>query len=223
MLGHHIQRDILYKLVTSPSAKFGELRPKNIDSNIFTYHLHQLITQKLVLKRPDGSYGLTAAGKAVGTTLDFSAQELLEQAHSVLLIVARNDKGEWLLRRRLAHPVYGKLGFVHSEPHAHETLEQSANRGLKNRTGLTADYQPIGAGYVKIYKDDALESFTHFTALEASNFKGKFLEKVGNGQNLWLAEPDFNSPDMIPSMADIVQQINSDQVFFFAHLTYSLD
>ena len=59
MQEHHLQRDILYKLVTNDALKFSELRPKNVDSNVITYHLQQLIKQKLIVKNDNGLYELT--------------------------------------------------------------------------------------------------------------------------------------------------------------------
>lgn len=213
MLEHHIQKEILFKLVTSPSARFTEMKPSGLDSNIFTYHLQQLIKQKYVVKDEDGTYGLTSLGKAVGINIQLTDKELLEQAHAVFFIVVRNDKGEWLLRKRLAHPMYGKVGFIHGEPVAREPLNKSVDEALFRRTGLHAEFDLIGAGYIRIFKNEDLESFTNFTVLEAKNIKGELTEVTTNGRNIWLKEPDFSSSDMIPSMQDIVNSINKNKPF----------
>lgn len=217
---HHIQRAILYKLVTSPFARFAELKPKNIDGNIFTYHLKQLIRQKLVEKSANGTYSLTPAGKAVGIHIELDSKALIEQAHSILLICAEKD-GKWLLRKRLAHPMYGRMGFVHGEPVAGEPIAESANRALKQRTNLEADFTPVGGGYIRIFQKGDLESFTHFTALKAENFRGSLEAKVGNGENIWLENPNFKAPEMIPSMFDIVQELKKPHLFF-VELEYQL-
>ena len=221
MLDHHIQKKILFKLVTSPTSRFAELKPDNLDSNIFTYHLRQLISQKYVIKDTDGNYGLTSLGKAVGINIQLTDKEMLEQAHSVFFIVARNAKGEWLLRKRLAHPMFGKIGFVHGEPVASESLSKSANQALQKRTGLTAEFKSIGGGFIRIFKNEELESFTNFTVLEAINLKGKLLKVNGNGENTWVKNPDFKSLDMIPSMNDLAKAINTEKIFF-ADLLYKL-
>lgn len=222
MLEHRLQKEILYKLVTSPCARFAELKPPDVDGNIFTYHLKQLIAQKLVIKDNDGNYCLTSMGKAVGINIQLTAKQLLEQAHSIFLIVLRDKNGRWLLRRRLAHPMYGAWGFVHGEPEANETLEDSANKALFERTGLKASFKPLGTGYIKIFKDEALESYTHFLLIEGSNIKGKLLDKSGNGENKWVENPDFSAKDMIPSMNDLVSLIDSSKNIFFEELEYRL-
>lgn len=220
MVEHHLQKGILYKLVTSPSARFAELKPKDIDGNIFTYHLQQLIKQKLVTKHEDGSYTLTPQGKAVGINIQLKPQELLEQAHAVFLICIQNDRGEWLLRKRLAHPMYGRYGFVHGEPVAENSLDHDANLALEERTGLRADFEPIGAGYIRIFSDAGMESFTNFTMLKAINLTGELKTEAGNGANEWLSDPDFSGENMIPSMADLAKAIQDNKGFFFVDLTY---
>lgn len=222
MVEHHIQRDILYKLVTSPSARFAELKPKEVDGNIFTYHLRQLIKNKYVEKHDDGSYRLTSLGKNVGINIQLKAKELLEQAHSIFLIIIRNDQGEWLLRKRLAHPMYGKFGFVHGEPEARKTIAEAANDALKQRTGLTARFNTVGHGYITFMLDNEVESFTHCTFLETEELTGELISATGNGENHWLKNPDFSGPDMIPSMPDIIAAMNKQDDCFYVELTYQL-
>ena len=223
MLEHHLQKEILFKLVTSPSARFAELKPAGVDGNIFTYHLQQLIKQKYVVKEKNGTYGLTSLGKAVGINILLSPKELLEQAHSVFFIIVRDKDGRWLLRKRLAHPMYGKIGFVHGEPNAHESLSVSAKKALKERTGLTATFTPMGSGYIRIFNGEDLESFTHFTLLRAHDLTGTLVKIKGNGENIWLDKPDFKSEEMIPSMSDLGQVIEDGASKIFVELEYQVN
>lgn len=221
MLDHHLQKDILIKLVVCESARFAELKPKNIDGNLFTYHLQQLIRQKYVKKNDDGSYCLTAQGKALGINSQLSPKEYLEQAHSILLLAVRRDDS-WLLRRRLAQPMFGRYGFVHGEPLASESAPETAAKILTLKTGLSATFTPRGSGYIRIFLDDALESFTSFTLLEAHDLKGTLKSKVGNGENSWLTSPDFTGEDMVPSMASLVDALEASENNFYVELSYHL-
>lgn len=214
MQEHHLQREILYKLVTNDALRFSELRPKNVDSNVATYHLQQLIKQKLVLKNEDGKYQLTELGKVAGINITLSKKELLEQAHSIILMALR-DGDSWLLRRRKAQPMFDKVGFVHGEPVAHENTILTARREFHNRTGITADFYPRGFGYVRLVRGDNLESFVHFTMLEATKFSGELLESSRNGENFWVKNPNFTDNDMIPSMSDIVKSMEESKIFYF--------
>lgn len=217
MLEHHLQREILYTLVTNPTVRYSKLKPEGIDSNIFTYHLQQLIKQKLVIKAEDGSYSLTALGKAAGINSNQTMEDMLLQAHSILLMAARNDKGAYLLRKRLAHPVYGKSGFVHGEPVASEKIEDTATRIFNEKTGMDVKFEPRGSGYIRIFRDGDIESFTHFTLLFADGVSGEPIQTSTTGENSWVTSPDFNSSEMIPSMPDLITSLEKPDLFFCDH------
>jgi hypothetical protein len=125
------------------------------------------------------------------------------------------------LRKRLAHPTYGKIGFIHGEPVAGEPIADTANAILSRRTGLpTADFTVVGSGYIRIFQQHELESFTAFTMLNALIGHGAPKAKDETGENLWLVSPDFTGDDMLDSMADLIHHLEASQDLFFADLTY---
>lgn len=221
MIEHHIQKNILNHLVTVPCARFAELKPAGVEGNIFTYHLHELIKHKYVAKQEDGSYCLTPLGKAAGIHNKLSGDALLQQAHSILLLMVRDEQGRWLLRKRLVHPMHGKIGFIHAEPVVNEPIMTTAARVLNLKSGLTADFMVIGSGYIRILQNEGVESFTHFTLLGAVSATGELIEADATGENAWYADPDFSDARFIPSMKDIAQHADSDQPFF-TELEYHL-
>ncbi len=221
MIHHHIQKHILEHLTTHPQAHFAQMRPKDLENNIYTYHLHQLMKEKLVRKLDDGTYELTSHGKFAAIDISHRPREILEMAFSTLLLAVKNKEGQWLLRKRLSEPLIGQYGFVHGEPTAEKPITTTAQDVLKEKTGLSADFTPKGSGYIRFHKNGELESFTHFTLLYTDNATGTLLPNVGNGENIWVDNPDFSSPDMIKSMPDIVSRLNSSE-HFFAELTYDL-
>lgn len=218
---HHLQRKILHALVLQEKARFADIRPEGVDSNIFTYHLKQLIREKLVTKDEQGFYELTSLGRVAGINVTLSKKEMLEQAHSVLLMALKTKEG-WLLRRRLAHPMFRKVGFVHAEPIASEPAIKTATDTFKERTGLTAEFKPSGSGYVRLFKGDCLESFVHYELYCASEYTGELIVQTRNGENAWFKDPDFTSSEMIPSMPELVELIESGDKFY-ADLRFEID
>lgn len=222
MQEHHLQKDILYRLVLSDSARFADLRPRHVDSNVFTYHLKQLIKEKLVIKTDDGLYSLTPLGRVAGINVTLSKKELLEQAHSVMLLCLRTEEDGWLLRKRLAQPMFEKIGFTHAEPKGNEKITVTAKQTFMDRTGLSCNFQIKGTGYVKLFRGNDQESFVHFTLLFADSYSGKLVHVARNGENIWLKEPDFKDSSMIPSMHDLVQSIDATDGIFYADLSYQI-
>ena len=128
-----------------------------------------------------------------------------------------------MLRRRLAQPMYRKVGFVHAEPLPTEPITVTAQRVFEERTGLCADFTPVGSGYVHLLRGEDLESFTHFTLLISKSYTGDLDPLKRNGENFFEKHPDFTSEDMIPSMPDMVRLLKQKtDDFFFADLTYQV-
>lgn len=215
---HHLQKTIINTLVGVESARFSELRPANIEGNVFTYHLKQTVRDGLVVKLDDGSYVLSEDGKYIGINRNLKSSDLKKQAHSVLLLAVRNTTGDWLLRKRFAQPMYGAVGFVHGEPHFGTDTLLVAKQRLAHKTGLDADFSYIASGLIQISRKDAFESYSHVILLSAIIDNSTDLhERDETGQNFWASSPNFAGPDILPSMpflADLVINSNQDRPFF---------
>jgi hypothetical protein len=226
MIEHHIQKKILRQLVLGHS-RFSELNPSGVDSNLYNYHLHQLIAGHYVEKTDDNRYQLTELGKAEGINLKLNRQERLAQAHSVLLLQVRDASGKYLLRKRTAHPMHGRTGFLHGEPKAAEPLTTTATRVLLERTGLTGEFNVVGSGFIRIFLADKLESFTSFTMLAATiDYVEPPVPGDETGENFWTDSdtPDFSQSYMLPSMADLSALCAEHEAgHFFSDKNYYLE
>jgi len=222
VIEHHLQKKILHTLVLHERARFADLKPHDMDSNMFTYHLQQLMKQQYVAKDEDGWYELTPSGKAEGVNITLPATTKWQQAHAILLLAVRDQSGAWLLRRRLAQPTYGLSGFIHGEPVASEAATETAAAILERRTGVAASFTPAGSGYIRIFQNGALESFTAFTLLAATIEQQEVKAQDETGENFWYEGSDFTAVDMLPSMANLVEQLESASGHFYADLRYDI-
>ncbi len=220
MIEHHLQKQIIADLVECETARYTDLKPKHIEGNIFTYHLQSLLKEKFIQKTSDGKYQLTNKGKLYGVNSSLKKQDLLNQAHSIILLSIQ-DSDKWLLRRRLVQPMYGKIGFIHGEPVAGETVLESAARILHRRTELSGNFSTRGSGYVCLKNNDDLIAYSHFTLIEVSDLNGQLREGDSHGENVWITNPNFSDADMIPSMQDLVNATNASSLFFL-DLSYSV-
>lgn len=221
MLDHHLQKKILAQLVEAKTARYADLKPKDIEGNVFTYHLQMLTKQQLIHKNEEGHYELTSKGKLMGINATAASRELLSQAHAILLLCVRDKQGRWLLRRRLVEPMHGKIGFIHGEPHAYATINEAAEAILERRTGLIATFEVAGSGYVRLFDETELVAFSQFTLLTTNNATGTLKERDSHGENSWHEMPDFSGDDMIPSMPAIVEALSAEQPFLL-DLRYDL-
>jgi hypothetical protein len=220
MIQHHIQRQILRKIMEG-HTHFGELIPDGVESNHFNYHLRQLIAQKYIEKTADG-YCLTVRGKMEATHVSQTAAERDVEPHSVLLLAVRNTQGAWLLRQRKVEPNRNLLGFVHGEPVAGEPVTLTAKTRLLAKTGLSAEFTVRASGLITIYKDGALESFSHCILLVAENPSGELIQQDTTGENSWISAPDFSEDRFIPSMPLLISLVEGTHAAMYFDESYDV-
>jgi len=222
MLDHHIQRTIVYQLAFADSLRFSELKPDDIDSKLFTYHLKKVVAAGFVAKTDDGEYTLTPEGRRVGKGALKKQSRMIDRAYSILLLaIQRQEDGAWLLYRRQTHPLLGLTGFMQAQPVADQDVAVTAKQECLAKTGLEGDFTVHGHGYFRVYRGDALESFIHFTLLKCTDIQGEVRQNNGVAEYYWDAAPDFAAADMLPNM-QILHKMCAAPAGTFAEETFQL-
>lgn len=215
MLDHHIQRAIVYKLALAQEMRFSELKPDTIENKLFDYHLKKVVAAKLVEKTQEGLYRLTQEGRRLGVHVLEDVQSLVDRAYSTLLLVIKNQDGEFLLYRRKNHPLKDKIGFMHALPRADESISETAAQVCKEKTGLAASFTRIGGGYSRVFNHGKLESFTHFDVLEATSISGELAQHDELADYFWVDERAFAKLEMLPLMEPLLAAYHAkDRPFY---------
>lgn len=213
---HHIRRSVLDQLATAESMRYGELKPKDLDGNVFTYHLKGLIVDNLVRKNETGDYLLTERGR------DFIVhryEDALLSAHSIFLIVLKRQS-KYLLRRREVQPLIGYAGFLHGEPEAGVDVIQTAKKRLYTKTGMdNINLSIAGSALISQYRADELQSFSHAIILSGETEQDIETEGDATGSNFW--DNLDTAQKLLPSCIDITNMIDNQQTWF--EHTYRLE
>lgn len=214
MLDHHLQRSIVYRLALSHELKFSELKPDVIDNKLFTYHLQKVVKAGFVAKNDDGLYSLTPEGRRLGIRVLDNQQAFIDQPESVLfLVIRRKSDGAWLLYKRKSHPLIDRVGFMHCTPNATEETVQTAKSECQEKTGLTTEFKVLGGGYFRVYKDEDLESFTHFSLLVCDDAIGELKADDEYAEYFWEQNPDFTHESMLPNMSTLARLYQTGNLF----------
>jgi hypothetical protein len=222
MLDHHIQREIVYRLAFSDGLRFSELKPDELESKLFTYHLKKVSSAGFVEKRDDGLYQLTAEGRRVGVGAFRDYHMTIDRAYSILIMaIRRKSDGAWLFYRRRTHPLKDYAGFMHAAPHAEFDALTMAQREVKAKTGLDGDFTVIGSGFFRFFEGDELESFTHFTFLKCDDIQGELNAQSELADYFWEKDPDFESADLFPNMA-VLHDMYTGEAKRFVERTFYL-
>lgn len=135
-LTHHIQLTILRQMLTQPTARYSDLKPKNLEANLFMYHLKLLIKQDLIEKQ-DKHYGLTRRGKRFADRATLDDMRIRIQPKLVAITALKRADGKWLLLERKHQPFLHHKGFPSGKIRFGESLQQAATRELQDKSGLT--------------------------------------------------------------------------------------
>lgn len=135
LIDHAVQKDIVRTLVSASNARFSELKPKRIESNLFMYHLNQLL-QRGVVEKTDGTYSLTSKGRAFVDRANLDKLVFRVQPKILTILAVETKEGKWLLLERMHEPHMNRVGFPSGKIHFGEPLQDAAERELFEKTGI---------------------------------------------------------------------------------------
>jgi hypothetical protein len=188
--------------------RYNELKPKDLDGNVFTYHLKGLIVDNLVQKNETGEYSLTYAGRDY---IVHRNEDSALSAHSIFLIVLKRQS-EYLLRCRDVQPLIGYTGFVHGEPEAGVDIIQTASKRLQDKTGIhDAGLAVVGSALIAQYRLDELQSYSHAVIILGETQSDIEIKSDGTGHNFWASLDSVEK--LLPSCEDIVAMVDSKQTW----------
>lgn len=217
---HRLQQHILNRLISHEVQRYADLKPDEVEGNMFMYHLRQLISAGQVEKRADGLYELTAQGKRHVDGLSLVTYTTRVQPKIVTLVVCRNEVGEYLFYRRRRQPMLGMAGFPYGKIHLGETVAGAAVRELFEKTGLAAVLEHKGDGYITIYQDGEPVSHIMFHLFYGENPVGELLPDSTSGKAFWGTLSDVDDT-FLPSVIDLLQLLkDTPSERFFAELVY---
>ena len=219
---HRLQQHILSQLINNPSLSYAQLKPPEVEGNLFMYHLRALMKRDLIVKRSDGQYELSPEGKLYADTLSLKTLTPRIQPRIVTLIACQNEAGEWLLFRRKRHPMLGWTGFPYGKIHLGETVAQAAKRELKEKTGIEAELTHQGDGYITFTEGVEPVSQVFFHLFRAINPHGTLHKSPPSGTISW-GQLENGDQKVMPSVPDLIKLMGAHpHDRFFCELEYQV-
>ncbi|MBN1168346.1 NUDIX hydrolase [Candidatus Woesebacteria bacterium] len=210
---HEYQISILRELLFKPNARFRDLKKVNIENDLFSFHLRQLLKYSLIEKK-DGKYSLTTKGKEFANRMDTDKLKLERQAKvAVALHPVRKRNGELqhLVHKRLKEPFYGWCGSQSGKIRWGETPLQAAKREMKEETGLTGRFTLKAIiHYHHIHKDGRFLEDKYFWVYKVNSLKGKLKKKVEEGENIWMTESEYRKlKNVFATVDEVLEEFES--------------
>lgn len=209
---HHIQKHILKVLTQHKWARFRDMRPPSVDSNLYNYHLKLLLKNRSIEKHPVKGYRLSTTGLRYVDRVNFEKFELTIQPKFLTKLILRNGKGQVLMWPKYRQPFIGTWslpsGKVHYED---ESIADAAYRELNYLSNDSVSLHHAGVLEVRtfILGDLITHTVEHlFTgAINRQNIKHPKVE--------WQ---DMTIPDKTeysPGTAQAVKAVDKSRPFFY--------
>lgn len=210
---HHIQHYILDVLRHNEFARFRDLRPPRTDSNLFSYHLGQLLKNKFVAKT-DRGYSLSLHGLVHIDRVSSISKKPRQQPKIMTISVIMNEHNEVLVRYKTSQPMINKVTFVAGMQHLEDaTIEQAALREIREKSSLELPgIAHIGDCYMAIRHDGVVIMNTLMHVFLATVKKAAVHP---NDTMFWRKLHDLS--DAAPATLRITQELqerDADKLFF---------
>jgi ADP-ribose pyrophosphatase YjhB (NUDIX family) len=208
---HHIQKHILDVLMFKETARFSELRPPKVDTNLFSYHLKLLIKNDIVKKLASG-YGLSTNGLAYVDRVSVVSKSVRTQPKIITMLVVQNSEGDVLLWRRKRQPYINAWTLPYGKLHTEDvSLEAAVKRELSEKLLLIdQDVRHAGDCYIHVNTQSQLLSTTlaHIFRFERDD--------ISTHENLiWVKPHKINQYKLAPAVEQIIARSFFNDPHFF--------
>lgn len=211
---HHIKRHIMSSLTYKKWCRFSEMRPKNVDSNLYNYHLRSLMKEGYIEKSEKG-YRLTPRGLRFADLVSARTFEAQLQAKNIIMMLIKNSEGKIMLWKRKKQPFIESWTLPNGKTHYEDSsLAESVERDCaKFFDSKPLDYKQVGV--VEVYAKIESKVVSHIIA-HLYVVKIKEGSKVP-GQTRWFSEDEIQMMSLAPAVKEILQIDTSSDKLTYHH------
>lgn len=133
---HHIQRSIVSVLTKQEFARFRDLKPTNVDTNLFSYHLKLLQKAGFIAKTEQG-YTLAEKGLQYVDRANTAEMKLRSQPKIITMLLIQDGYGKVLLQKRAKQPYINTWTLPYGKMHIDdESVLAAARRESQEKLGF---------------------------------------------------------------------------------------
>jgi ADP-ribose pyrophosphatase YjhB (NUDIX family) len=208
---HHIQKHIIGVLMHQQNARFRDMRPLKVDTNLYSYHLKTLIRQDFVKKHDDG-YSLTKKGIIYVDRVTTANLDLRIQPKITTMFVIQNSEGQVLLYKRYRQPFVNRWSLPNGKLHITDrSIFDAAKRELTEKLELRD--QPIihaGECYIRTMDKDevVMSTYVHVFRFETDEVKER-------DNRRWVKPHRLEDYDLAPAVEQIIARTFFKDEYFF--------
>jgi ADP-ribose pyrophosphatase YjhB (NUDIX family) len=234
---HHIELSIIRHLMIHEYARFSEMRPPRVDTNLFSYHLKLLLKQHYVSKT-DSGYTLSRKGLVYVDRVNLEKMKLRTQPKIITMLLVQDGYGKVLIQKRTKQPYintwtlpYGKLHIsdmsvldaarrearekLDFDPHKLRHVGDCYITVLEPRraSGDTTTSKVLADGDVISISEDLVDAVESRTLVHIVRFETDAIQASDVLQ--WVEPLDLANLPLAPAVEQIVTRCFFGDEFFF--------
>lgn len=155
---HWIEKAIIKVLLRQRTATMKELTPLNVEANLASYYLRQLMSQSYIIRASRGVYQLTAAGQKLAGTMNSKTANQAENIKSVIMFYAENKLGQPLLFTWSRQPYLDKTTLPYDRIAFGASLDEAITVAQQEKLGSEYKTEYLVSGFIRIMHDDLIIS-----------------------------------------------------------------
>lgn len=199
-----IQNHVLLELTRHATRRYTDLKPRDVEGNLFMYHLKGLISEGLIEKH-ETTYRLTAKGMRAVGYLSLETGKMRKQPKILTTVVCQNEAGEYLFVRWHRQPNIGLVSFPHGMMHYGESVVVMAGRELAEKAGLEADLTFMGDVYVRGMRENELDRHMLVHVFKGKNIRPGKQEELRPDvcEYFWASLESVKAQQYVPGFYEI--------------------
>ena len=215
---HIYQKKILDQLRFNQNQKYSQLKPDDVESSHFKYHLNQLINDGLVEKVDRGIYRLTAKGKSEVDKLSRFGVNKPESPKVITYTLIEDDEN-YYLHKNDKEPYINLINLIGGKVHFGESSYSAALRELNEKANLKPDkVKPAGVAEIVIRINQQIISHVTAYIFVSTKKQGIIIDNLHKIDKEKLPDIQNLAPDTI----DIINAINNNTHPFWIEININL-
>ncbi len=211
LIKHHIDRHILSVLLRQKYARFRDMRPPKVDTNLYSYHLKTMVTGGLVEKTEKG-YTLSPIGLSYVDRVNAEKVQIRSQPKIVNMLLVQDGYGKVLLQKRTKQPFIDTWTLPYGKIHIDdESVISAASRESTEKLNyLPEKIRHVGDCYIRTHIDSDILTTTlaHICRFESDDIKA-------TDELMWCKPLDLPKLKLAPAVEQIVARSFFGDDFFF--------
>lgn len=191
-------------------ARFRDMRPPRVDTNVYSYHVKVLQKDGYIQKTAQG-YTLTTQGLSYVDGLSSDERNVRKQPKNIAIFALRNSKNEWLVVERLIQPYIGQYMLPSGKQHYGESPEEHIKREIYEQVGVIVPTEYCGFTDVRIWRDDQV--ITHINGhVYTGKYEGRLPAPTEKFRYHFMR---LDHPHMVPRTTELITAALHDKRPFF--------